>query len=533
MSFASYPFLLLLLPVLLVTWHLVGLLRREWLGGALLLFSLGFLALIDPRAPLLLLGMVLINYGFGLALAAPGDTRTSLSRRALLWLAILLNIAPLVIARWPGLAAGAASVPFLASLPAVPILSSVAMPGAPAQAPAAPATFTLAHAVLPGLAFWILVQLAWLAGVYRRQFEPEGLFRHAVFSSLLPCLPAGPILRYEQVAGQLDALTGQPARPTRPAGAPLAVPPGGVEAGDLAAGLARLVIGLAKKVLLADTLAIPATAAFAAAADGAPLSWLEAWGGVLCFSLQIYFDFSGYTDMALGVGRMLGLRLPENFHSPYRATGPIEFWRRWHMTLSSWLRDCVYVPLGGEWLGGARQAIGLAATMLVVSLWHGFGWGFLAWGALHAALIVMNHVARVLAGGRALESMLASAPVRAICACVTFLLVSLCWVPLRSASLEGAIAMARALAGLGVPADMPAPGLLAAGVFAAPASFLVLAAGLAVVFFLPSAREFIYGRPDGSRCRLALRYVRGWAVLMALLAAAGVLMLDSARPFIF
>lgn len=529
MSFASYSFLLLFLPVLLVVWHLAGLVRREWLGGVLLAASLVFLAFQDIRAPFLLLALVVVNYGAGLVLAAPGDGPSSLSRRAVLALGVLVNILPLALLRG-GVLAG---------------LFPEFLPSA--------SGFTLATPVACGLAFWMLVQIAWLAGIYRREIEPEGLARHALFSSLLPCLVAGPVLRYEQVARQLDGLGRTPeeaaeaALPGEEGDEPLPGAQGTCGAEDMAVGLSRLVLGLAKKLFLADTLGIYAAAAFAAADGQSPLTWLEAWGGVFCFSLQIYFDFSGYTDMALGIGRLFGLRLPENFHAPYRATGFIEFWRRWHVTLSSWLRDCVYVPLGGEWEGALRSLAGFVATLLVVALWHGFAAGFLVWGALHGLFLFANHLFRELSEGSALQSLFATIPLRILCTALTFVLVSLCWIPFRASSLDGALSMGRALVGgLAAPAapaaGLPgaadavaahAPGLLANGIFASPLSLLPLVLGLVVVFALPCVRDVLEGSEDGSRCRIAWACTRPWALALALLAFACLVVLGSARPFLF
>ena len=161
---------------------------------------------------------------------------------------------------------------------------------------------------------------------------------------------------------------------------------------DLAVGLTIFFIGLFKKVILGDTIAVHANMAFSAAAVGAPATFLEAWGAVMAFNFQIYFDFSGYSDMAIGLARIFGIRLPINFDSPYKAVNFIDFWRRWHITLTSFIRDYLYFPLGGSRKGVPRQYLNIMIIMLICGLWHGAGWTFVIWGGMHGLYIVINHL---------------------------------------------------------------------------------------------------------------------------------------------
>src|SRR6185312_2728715 len=163
------------------------------------------------------------------------------------------------------------------------------------------------------------------------------------------------------------------------------------KAENFSVGLTIFIIGLVKKVVLADGLAGFANPVFDAAASGGTPDLVEAWGAALAYSFQLYYDFSGYSDMAIGAARCFGFRLPLNFHSPYKAAGIVEFWRRWHMTLSRFLRDYLYIPLGGNRHGPARRYLNLMATMLLGGLWHGAAWTFVAWGALHGAYLIANH----------------------------------------------------------------------------------------------------------------------------------------------
>jgi D-alanyl-lipoteichoic acid acyltransferase DltB (MBOAT superfamily) len=193
------------------------------------------------------------------------------------------------------------------------------------------------------------------------------------FVTFFPHLIAGPIVRLQEIKDQLRHCT-----------------PRHLTFDGFRAGTTLILVGLAKKVLLADTLAPAADAMFGSAASG-PVSAPAAWIGAWCFYLQIYFDFSGYTDIALGLARLFAIEFPQNFAHPYRATSIIDFWRRWHMTLSRFLRDYVYIPLGGSRLGESRRNVNLLATMLLGGLWHGAGWTFVAWGGMHGLALVINH----------------------------------------------------------------------------------------------------------------------------------------------
>ena len=475
-----------LLPCFLLAWNAVASLRREWLGHLLLGFSLLLCALADVRGLVLLCGMTCVNYAFGLALAAPGGQENGLRRRGILLAAALFNLLPLILLRLSG----------QGFLPLVPDASGGA--------------FTLASPLLPGLAFWMLVQIGWLASIYRRQVEPEGFFRHAVFSCAFPHLFAGPVVRYEQMGRQYDAL-------------------GPLEGSSVAAGLMLLAIGLCKKCLLADQLDAASSAVFAAAAQGAPLGCLEAWAGTLSFTFQIYFDFSGYMDIVSGAALMAGVRLPQNFSAPLRATGFIEFWRRWHITLSSWIKDFVYTPLGGGWCGPARQLFSFACAMLVCWLWHGYRLTLRVWALMNGVFLLVNYLFRKAAAGRPLEALAGLLPCRLAFGIATFLLLNACFAMFRADSPLAALSLYRAMAGLGAVQAPSLPGF-AIGSWTALAP---LAPAMLAAFLLPPSREFVAGRRDGARAWLAWSMNGFWAAACALGLFASLVLAGSPRPFIF
>ena len=230
------------------------------------------------------------------------------------------------------------------------------------------------------LSFTTFVQIAFLIETSRKPTAIH-LPTYAMFVSFFPHLIAGPIVRWNELGPQLgDRLRYR------------------ADWNNIALGLAIFCLGLAKKVLIADRLAPHVGLVFDAATAGVPVTAVAAWGASIAYSLQLFFDFSGYSDMAIGLGLLFNLRLPLNFAAPFRSTSIIDLWRRWHITLSRFLRDFVYVPLGGNCSGPIRRSVNLFLTMLLGGLWHGANWTFIAWGAFHGALLIANHAWRAVMG---------------------------------------------------------------------------------------------------------------------------------------
>lgn len=234
--------------------------------------------------------------------------------------------------------------------------------------------WTAWHLILPlGISFFAFQKISYLIDLRRGHAHAYSLLDFSLFVMFFPQLIAGPIVRHNEIIPQFQA---DPRRPEMWE--------------NLGRGFVLFAIGVGKKVLFADTLAMVADPLFRQAAAG-PLNGAEAWIAAGAYTLQIYFDFSGYSDMAIGLARMFGLRLPFNFDAPYRAISVRDFWRRWHMTLSRFLRDYLYIPLGGNRVGPARQIFNLIVTMLLAGLWHGAAWTFVVWGGIHGAALAINH----------------------------------------------------------------------------------------------------------------------------------------------
>ena len=298
---------------------------------------------------------------------------------------------------------------------------------------------------------------------------------YAVFVTFFPHLIAGPIVRGAEIIPQLTA----PGF-TRPC------------SDNLATGLLIFLLGLAKKCVLADMFGSFADTGFNAAAHGIDLTFFEAWYATLSYALQIYFDFSGYSDMAIGLARMMNVRFPLNFDSPYQAANISDFWRRWHITLGAFLRDYLYIPLGGSRVGRLRQAVNLMATMLLAGLWHGAGWNFVIWGGLHGLFLIIHRAYRGLFPP--LPALLGRA--------LTLTVVILAWVPFRAASLSETLIVFRGLAGL---SGVALPQMI---VSAFP-PLAAIAAPVAVMPSLGDARTLSF--PEVSACLLL-----GWFIVLAL-----------------
>ncbi len=283
-----------------------------------------------------------------------------------------------------------------------------------------PVALPLLDIVLPiGMSFYTFHTISYVVDVADGRVRPaRNLFEYLTYVGLFCQLVAGPIIRYRQIEPDLEAIDGAP------------------RSDWMARGVGFFVVGLVKKVIVADSIALLIDPMLAAPAG---LTTAGAWLAALGYTFQLYYDFSGYSDMAVGLGYLFGLRIPQNFNAPYRADGFRDFWRRWHISLSTFLRDYLYVRMGGNRAGILRIRINLIVTMLLGGLWHGANWTFVIWGGYHGLLLIAD---------RTLEPWTARAPV-ALRRAVTFVLVVIGWVIFRSASLPMAATWLGTMAGLG------------------------------------------------------------------------------------
>ncbi len=446
MLFNSYAFIVVFLPASVAGYHFL----RKWgldrgAIGFLVVASLFFYGWWNPVYLFLLLVLIVGNFfAVRMLLAIPAERKVL--RRTLTTLAIGGNLAVLGYFKYANFVIGNLETLLGQDL-------------------------TLRSIVLPlGISFFTFQKIALLVDTYQGKVTRLRLLDYMLFVSFFPQLIAGPIVHHSEVIPQFNQR-------------------GGVTATLFAPALTMFIIGLGKKVLLADHLSAYATPGFDAVAAGTAPSVLAGWTAALAYTLQLYFDFSGYSDMAIGAALMFGIRLPINFASPYKADSIIAFWRQWHITLSNFLRVYLYIPLGGNRHGRSRQFAALLVTMVLGGFWHGAAWTFVVWGTLQGIFLVINHVWR---GFRRRAGFQTNALGRLGGHLLTFLAVVVGWVFFRADSLPAAFAMLKGMAGTNG--------------FTAPtdtvdcwSALLLIVSGLAIVLVGPNTQELAGYVPFSSR----------------------------------
>jgi len=497
MLFNSYVFLLVFLPAVLGGYAVLS----KWFSrrAALAFLTLASLAYYGWWKPvyLLLIGAsIAVNFTLGVAIGRRSGTPAG---RTLMVAGVAANLACLGWFKYAN---------FL--LDSVNAVADTGM--------------TLSRILLPiGISFFTFQQIAYLVDAFRAETKEVDLVDYTLFVTFFPQLIAGPIVHHREMLPQFtrrgDAL---------------------LRGRDLAAGFTILAAGLFKKVVLADTAALYATPLFRAADGGWIPSFGDAWLAALAYSMQLYFDFSGYSDMAVGLGRLFGIRLPLNFHSPYKAVSVVDFWRRWHVTLSRFLRDYLYIPLGGNRRGPVRRYGNLLTTMVLGGLWHGAGWTFAAWGLLHGLYLCANHAWEALAARLGFPGKEAGPARRAAARGATFLAVVVGWVLFRAGTFAGAGRILSSMAG--------GAGLGGTEVLDGGKGLRWVAVMLLVVWALPNTQQWMrrirptleyaggsrhWARGDLPRWGIAWTPSPAWAALVGLAGCWAVLQMSRASEFIY
>jgi len=399
MLFNSYVFIFAFLPAVIAGYYLCARFigprpAVAWLVAA----SVYFYGFFRADYVLIITGSMIVNYAIGVLLG-----RRSGPRRTVLTLGVGANLALLGYYKYAGFG----------------VSSFNAVLGAEHPVP---------HIVLPlAISFFTFQQIAYLVDAFRRETEEHNFIDYCLFVTFFPQLIAGPIVHHAEMLPQFAS--------RRPR----------LRAEHLSLGISIFTVGLFKKVALADPVSAYANPMFDAAAAGTAPTLTEAWLGSLAYACQIYYDFSGYSDMAVGLGLLFGVRLPINFNSPYKATSVVDFWRRWHITLSRFLRDYLYFPLGGNRRGKTRRYVNLMITMLLGGLWHGAAWTFVLWGGLHGLYLVINRAWWAITRRR--HDRPISLPHRAAATLGTFLAVLVAWVFFRAEGFDAARRVLEGMAG--------------------------------------------------------------------------------------
>jgi alginate O-acetyltransferase complex protein AlgI len=431
MLFNSVSFLFVFLPIFLLGFFLLGSLGRRQTAVVWAVFcSLVFYAWNnDPKAVLLLVVSIAFNFIIGRRLAATGSGRA-------LFFGVFGNLCLLSYLKYALLLGD--TLGYLTGLP-IPHIT----------------------ATLPvGVSFYTFTQIAFLVDSYRRETREYEPLKYGLFVTYFPHLVAGPIIHHREMMPQFDQ--------------PEIYSP---QLDKIALGLSWFAAGLFKKVIFADGAAAFVDPVFKAAEAGGSIGFTDAWLGTASYALQIYFDFSGYSDMAIGLALLIGITFPLNFNSPYKADSLIEFWRRWHMTLSRFLRDYLYIPLGGNRKGPFRRYVNLLITMVLGGLWHGASWNFAFWGAIHGAGLVVNHF------WQGFSKRFDVAIPRLLAWMVTLTVVLFAWVPFRANTFPASIALWKSMVGWNGIA-----GVAQLPIEQAAAWILVLAA---VAIFAPNTQQLL------------------------------------------
>ncbi|MEP2757772.1 MAG: MBOAT family O-acyltransferase [Hyphomicrobiales bacterium] len=440
MVFSSLEFMYLFMPPVLIGYLLLR--HWGWENGIiwwLTVTSLVFYAWWTPVYLPLLLGSVVINFGFHRILRANPD-------RYLLTIGIVFNLALIAVFKYADFFIGNAN-----------LLAGTDIP--------------MLHLVLPlAISFFTFQQISFLIDTYKGDITDCDFPRYMLFVVFFPQLIAGPIVMQKETIPQFRL----PVFKNK-----LVL--------NLAVGSTLFAIGLFKKIVLADGIAPYANNVFTLAETTTGVPFEAAWIGALAYTFQLYFDFSGYCDMALGLARLFGIRLPVNFNSPYKATSISDFWRRWHITLSHFLRDYLYIPLGGNRTGPARRYANLMITMLLGGLWHGASWTFVFWGGLHGAYLAINHGWSTLSEKGNVPNLLPRPAALLLSRTVTLLAVVVAWVFFRAESFSGANNILKGMTGLATIYEPKLWETLVSGTAPIWAGMICLAA---IVFLLPNSIEF-------------------------------------------
>lgn len=488
MLFNSYAFIFAFLPVVFIVYRALCKQQKRTALAWLTLSSLFFYCWWNPPFIMLLLGSILSNYYLAQWIDRTHGYRTS---KYILLAGIAGNLGLIGYYKYANF--------FLDCIN--PIFNT---------------NWNLGHIFLPiGISFFTFQQVAYLVDRYQDpQTNRCSLMDYMLFVSFFPQLIAGPIVHHKEILGQFAAHTDDPLQTRH----------------DIANGLSQFSIGLFKKVMIADNLALIANPLFLQADGGRALCMADSWIAALAYTFQLYFDFSGYSDMAIGLGKMFGIQLPVNFNSPYKAQNIADFWRRWHITLSTFLRDYVYIPLGGNRKGDSRRYVNLMLTMLIGGLWHGAGKTFIVWGGLHGIFLCLHQLwSHFFCTKTRNHSSNTTMNSRFAATALTFIAVTLAWVVFRASTFGGAARIYMGMAGLngitkGMRSDLST-------------ALPMLLVGMLVVWGLPNTQQ-IHLNNSGNWSLRRIAMIRWhaswrWSLMTGSAFALSCLMLNRVSDFLY
>jgi len=506
--FNSLSFIFLFLPVVVISYYLIGeyFQKEKYIQFLLIFASLFFYFLLTPEYLPLLLASIAFNYIIGLLLFR---TKQNTSKKKwmlhILCIGLIGDLGLLGYYKYFNFAIINLDQLFDLSLPVQEI-------------------------ILPlGISFFTFTQIAFLVDTYRGYVDHLSFLSYIQFVTFFPHLIAGPIYHHSNIIPQFENISKRKLNFT-----------------NINLGMFFFFFGLAKKVVIADTMGSISTLIFSAVSAGGVPMLFEAWIGALAYTIQIYFDFSGYCDMAVGIALLFNIRFPVNFYSPYKVTSLIDFWRCWHITLSNFLRDYLYIPLGGNRYGLPVEIRNLMITMLLGGLWHGAGWTFVIWGGLHGVFLVINHL------WRKIEITVNSY----FCWFITFLAIVTTWVFFRADSVDTALSIIKGMVGLNginMPNTVPDlgffthSGILPLSNASSTIAILGISISLFIALLLPNLYQLTKNYETAiinqkqyrvkliNPINISLKYSLSiwWCILVAIIAVLGIISVQSTSEFLY
>ena len=493
MLFNSYEFIFVFLPITLILFYLIG--SRGHPRAAMLwlvVASLFFYGWWNYKYLILIIGSMLFNYAVGLAI---GNRSSKSNKKLLLVCGVVANLGLISYFKYANF--------FIDSI-------NVAIE----------TSFHLKTIILPlAISFFTFQQIAYIVDTYKEETKEYNLLHYSLFVTFFPQLIAGPIVHHKEMMPQFKNSS-------------IYI----FNSKYFSIGFTLFLLGLFKKVVLADTAGLYATPIFELAENGGVLPFYTAWGGALSYTFQLYFDFSGYSDMAIGLALLFGIRLPINFNSPYKSVSIIQFWRCWHITLSRFLRDYLYIPLGGNKKGKGRKYVNIFITMLLGGLWHGAGWTFVAWGALHGVYLLINHLWRASKQRFGLDLSKTNKISIVFSTLLTFLAVVVAWVFFRAESFAGSMTMLISMLNFSEITNITYDDI-------SKKQLIFLSGLIFIVFFLPNTQAFILNADNNIKYKnviltkintwLSWKPSIIWALIVGLMFTFILFMLERKSEFLY
>jgi alginate O-acetyltransferase complex protein AlgI len=515
MLFNSWMFIGVFLPITLLGYSISIKKIPNYANLFLVLSSLIFYSYWDIRFTILFLISIMFNYGIGYVLIKFNNSISIFNRKDFLIFGLVVNLCSIIYFKYSNFFIENYNYTFNADIPIITIVLPLA------------------------ISFYTFQQIAFLVDAYRNKIKQIKFSDYMLFVSFFPQLIAGPIVHHKEMIKQFTSKIEK-----------------NINYKNISIGITIFAIGLFKKVVIADNLSFYVNEIYSVSDNGITITFIESWAATLAYTLQIYYDFSGYSDMAIGLANMFAIKLPLNFNSPYKANNIIEFWRRWHITLSRFLKEYLYIPLGGNKNGKFRRHLNLLITMFLGGLWHGAGYNFIIWGTLHGVYLIINHSWITI--NKSVQIIIP----QFISSFLTIFGVIIAWVFFRSETTVGAVKLLKSMFGFNgvqLPVDLfhklenlvplfNVLGVTGDGIYVLSLGSWAIGIPLIFVIFLftfilPNTNDIMKNYTptinsdleivSKNSCSIYWRPTIGWAIIISFLASIGIMSLNQVSEFLY